>query len=109
MGAGVLITLGLLTGFSLTAVVGLMAVAALTDHRGKGYFVFKGGWEYTLLVAMVAVGLAATGPGAWSLDDALGLDVAGPVWAVVSLVGGIAAAALLMAVCYRPEVKDAAS
>nr|WP_257909599.1 hypothetical protein [Janibacter limosus] len=37
-----------------------------------------------------------------------GLDVAGPVWAVVSLVGGIAAAGLLMAVCYRPAVKDAA-
>lgn len=109
MGAGVLMTLGLLTGLSSTAFVGLMAVAALTDHRGKGYFVFKGGWEYTLLVAMVAIGLAATGPGAWSLDDALGLDVAGPVWAVVSLAGGIAAAALLMAVCYRPEVKDAAS
>lgn len=108
MGAGVLMTLGLLTGLSSTAFVGLMAVAALTDHRGKGYFVFKGGWEYTLLVAMVAIGLAATGPGAWSLDDALGLDVAGPVWAVVSLVGGIAAAGLLMAVCYRPAVKDAA-
>nr|WP_257910826.1 DoxX family protein [Janibacter limosus] len=64
MGAGVLMTLGLLTGLSSTAFVGLMAVAALTDHRGKGYFVFKGGWEYTLLVAMVAIGLAATGPGA---------------------------------------------
>src|SRR5437868_2708441 len=59
LGAGVLMTVGLLTGPTATAFVGLMAVATLTDHRGKGYFVFRGGWEYTVLVGMVAVGLAA--------------------------------------------------
>ena len=54
IGAGVAMTLGLLTGLVAAAFVGLMLVAARTDHRGKGYFVFKGGWEYVLLVAMVA-------------------------------------------------------
>jgi putative oxidoreductase len=92
LGAGVLMTLGLVTGLTATAFVRLMLVATLTDHRGKGYFVFKGGWEYTVLVATVAVGLAATGPGEWSLDHALGLDLAGWPWAIVALAGGSLAA-----------------
>ena len=103
IGAGVLVTLGLLTGLSATAYVGLMTVAALTDHRGKGYFIFKGGAEYVVLVAMVAVGLAVVGPGRWSLDHALGLDLAGIGWGVVALVGGLAAAAALLATSYRPQ------
>lgn len=97
LGAGALLSLGLLTGLDATAFVGLMAVAALTDHRGKGFFVFKGGCEYTLLVAVVAVGLAAAGPGSWSLDRALNLHLSGAVWAVVALVGGLCAAVALLA------------
>ncbi|MGG5259180.1 DoxX family protein [Phycicoccus avicenniae] len=105
--AGSLVTLGLLTGPAAAAFVGLMAVAALTDHRGKGYFVFKGGWEYVLLVAMAAVALAVTGPGAWSLDEALGLPLSGPVWGVVAAVGGLAAAGGLLAVFRRPVADEA--
>lgn len=100
--AGTLMTLGLLTGPAATAFVGLMVVATLTDHRGKGYFVFKGGWEYTVLVAMVAVAVAATGPGEWSLDGLLGLDLAGWPWAVLAALGGSIAAAVLLAVARRP-------
>ena len=98
VGAGALLSLGLLTGLDATAFVGLMAVAALTDHRGKGFFVFKGGCEYTLVVAVVAVGLASAGPGAWSLDRALDLRVSGAAWAVAALAGGLCAAVALLAV-----------
>ena len=104
LAGGLLVTLGLLTGLSATAFVGLMTVATLTDHRGKGYFVFKGGWEYTLLVGMVAVGLAAAGPGAWSLDGLLGLNLAGTAWAAAALAGGVGAAWLLLATSYRRGV-----
>ncbi|MET0928390.1 MAG: DoxX family protein [Aeromicrobium sp.] len=102
IGAGVLMTLGLLNGLAAMAFVGLMLVATFTDHRGKGYFVFKGGWEYTVLVAMVAVAIAALGPGEWSLDHAFGLDLAGTRWAVAAVVGGAAAAGALMLTSYRP-------
>lgn len=105
--AGALVTLGLLTGLASAAIVGLMAVAALTDHRGKGYFVFKGGWEYVLLVAMAAVALAVTGPGAWSLDEVLGLPLSGPVWGLVAAVGGLLAAGGLLAVFRRPVPDEA--
>ncbi|SEP10874.1 DoxX family protein [Trujillonella endophytica] len=107
IGAGLLLTLGLLTPLACAAFVGLMTVASLTDHRGKGYFVFKGGWEYTLLVGMVAVGLAAMGPGDWSLDHAFGWEPQGWGWALGAAVVGVVAAAGLLAVSYRPEKKDA--
>ena len=102
--AGLLMTVGLGTGLAATAFVGLMLVATLTDHRGKGYFVFQGGWEYTVLVALVAVGVAALGPGRWSADHALGLDVAGAGWSLASVAVGGLAAAVLLVVSYRPQV-----
>ncbi|MFL6024184.1 MAG: DoxX family protein [Marmoricola sp.] len=104
--AGLLLTVGLLTGPVTAAFVGLMVVAWRTDHRGKGYFVFKGGAEYVVLVAVVAVGIAAVGPGGWSLDALLDWDLAGPVWALAAGLGGLAAAGLLLAACYRPVAPD---
>lgn len=103
IGAGIIVTLGLLNGLGAMAFVGLMAVAAVTDHRGKGYFIFKGGAEYVVLVGIVAVALAVVGPGRWSLDHAFGLDLAGLGWGVIALVGGLAAAAGLMVTSYRPD------
>lgn len=100
--AGLLLASGLATGLAATAFVGLMGVAALTDHRGKGYFVFRGGWEYVVLVAIVAVAIAALGPGQWSLDELLGIDLAGGAWAAVAALGGLGAATLLLVTCYRP-------
>ena len=103
LGAGVLMILGLLTGLASLAFVGLMLVAACTDHRGKGYFIFKGGWEYVVLVALVAVGIAGAGPGDWSLDRSFGLDLAGVGWAVAAAVGGaLASAGLLMTFRRQP-------
>lgn len=107
IGAGIIVTLGLLNGLGAMAFVGLMTVAALTDHRGKGYFIFKGGAEYVVLVAIVAVALAVLGPGRWSLDHVFGLDLAGLVWGVIALVGGVAAAAGLLVTFYRPDAVDA--
>ena len=106
IGAGILLSLGLFFPLACAAFVGLMAVASLTDHRGKGYFVFKGGWEYTLLVGTVAVGMASIGPGDWSVDHAL-LDwhLAGPEWAAFAAVLGLLAAGLLLATSYRPVKK----
>jgi putative oxidoreductase len=98
-----MMTLGLLTGLAATAFVGMMVVAMRTDHRGKGYFVFRGGWEYTLLVAMVSVSVAAMGPGKWSLDRVWGLRLDGTGWAVISAVVGCALALGLVATCHRPN------
>lgn len=107
IGAGILMSLGLFFPLACAAFVGLMAVASLTDHRGKGYFVFKGGWEYTLLVGAVAVGMASIGPGDWSVDHGvLDWHLEGPAWAAFAAVLGLLAAALLLATSYRPVKKS---
>src|SRR5579884_2784323 len=42
MGSGTLMTLGAASPLPAAAAIGLMATAARTDYRGKGFFVFKG-------------------------------------------------------------------
>lgn len=103
IGAGALILVGLATTVASAAFIGLMLVATFTDHRGKGYFVFNGGWEYTVLVAAVAVVPALVGPGRWSLDHMYGVDTFGFGWACAAVAAGVFAAAGLMATCYRPQ------
>ncbi|CAM5732760.1 hypothetical protein SALBM311S_09669 [Streptomyces alboniger] len=82
-----------------------MTVAARTDHRGKGFFVFKGGWEYVGVVGGAAVALAALGNGRYSLDGLLRRRRAGAGPAVLAVGLGTASAAALLAMCYRPEPK----
>jgi putative oxidoreductase len=59
--------------------------------------VFKDGWEYNLILAVLAVLVAVTGPGRWSLDHALDLtdDLNGGTGLLISLVGLVASIALL--------------
>jgi putative oxidoreductase len=108
---GSLVALGLLTPFSCAGFVGLMLVATLTDHRGKGYFVFKGGAEYTLLVALAAMALASIGAGRWSLDALLGNEswLTGTGGVVVCLALGVVAAAASLGAFYRPADDSAAT
>ena len=105
MAAGVGITLGAANPLPAAAAVGLMTVAARTDHRGKGFFVFKGGWEYVGVVGGAAVALAALGPGRYSLDGVLRRQRAGAGPALLAVGVGTASAAALLAACYRPERK----
>jgi putative oxidoreductase len=71
--AGVLLLLGLLTPVAALLVVATMAVAVAKVHGPKGFFVQNGGYEYNVILAIAALALAATGPGAYSLDHLLGL------------------------------------
>lgn len=105
MAAGVGIALGAANPLPAAAAVGLMAVAARTDHRGKGFFVFKGGWEYVGVVGGAALALAALGNGRYSLDGLLRRQRAGVGHALAAAGLGAAGAAALLAVCYRPQSK----
>jgi putative oxidoreductase len=69
--AGVLLVLGLLTPLAAVLVVSTMAVAVATVHGPKGFFAQNGGYEYNLILAIAALALAATGPGAYSVDHLL--------------------------------------
>ena len=71
--AGVLFLFGLLTPLAGLLVLGTMAVAIAKVHGPKGFFVQDGGYEYNLVLIIVALTVAAMGPGRFSLDHVLGL------------------------------------
>lgn len=102
IGAGTLMTLGLGFPVPCAAFVGLMTVAALTDHRGKGFFVFKGGCEYVALVAVMASAIAFTGPGRWSLDHMIGFRLNGVGWGLLAACVGLMAGVGTVAGFRRP-------
>ena len=101
--AGVMLAAGLLTPFAAMAMVATMVVAGWTVHRDKGFFIVGEGWEYTFVLAVIAVGVATIGPGEFSLDSAIGLDgLHGVAGLVISAVGGVAAGSAHLAVFFRP-------
>src|SRR4051812_37901080 len=89
LGGGLLLLFGLLTPLGAAALIGVMTVAILIVHGSKGPWVTDGGYEYNLVLIAVAFALAAGGPGAWSLDHALGLNSGGEGWGLAALAAGI--------------------
>ena len=74
-----------------------MLVAALSVHRKRGFFLTKGGYEYTLVLGLTAVSVAFTGPGALSLDALLGLGLDAPRWGLAALGTGLLGGAAALA------------
>jgi putative oxidoreductase len=74
-GSGLLIALGFLGGLGPALLVVVMITALASVHISKGFLVSNGGWELNALYIAPAIGLAFTGFGAYSLDQAFGLNV----------------------------------
>src|SRR5919197_2093306 len=91
--AGLLFALGFLTPFAALGIAVVMVNAVALVHFKNGFWAGKGGYEFNLVLLSVAVGVAATGPGRFSLDRALGWDdnLSGLWWGV----GVLGAAAVL--------------
>ncbi len=104
VGSGLLLALGLLTPLAALAFVALMVVAGWTVHRPNGFFIVSDGWEYNFVLAVIAVAIATTGPGEYSLDWKLELieDFDGVTGLLIAAVGGVAAAVGQLALFYRP-------
>jgi putative oxidoreductase len=88
-GGGLLIALGLFTPFAAAAVIAVMTVAVIRVHLAKGVWVTEGGWEYNAVLVAVVFALSGVGPGKWSLDHALSLNLHGTGWALAALGAGI--------------------
>jgi putative oxidoreductase len=76
-----------------------MVVAIGSVHWKNGFWAGNGGYEYNLVIWTVAVAVAATGPGRFSVDHALGWadNLSGVWWGVGVLAGSLAGGLLVLA------------
>lgn len=110
LGAGALLALGLLTPLACAAVISVMLIAGLLAHRPNGFFVFKDGFEYVLVLGVACLALAVLGPGRFSVDSAGGIAVTGWGGGGIALGVAIVSTAGLLATFWRPKaVAPAAS
>jgi putative oxidoreductase len=107
LGAGALLIIGLLTPLACAAVISVMLIAGLLAHRPNGFFVFKDGYEYVLVLAVVSLALAILGPGRLSVDSAAGLALKGLAGGGIALGVAVVATAGLLATFWRPQPKQA--
>ncbi|MEO8906952.1 MAG: DoxX family protein, partial [Microbacteriaceae bacterium] len=84
-----LIVFGALVPLGTTIIVGTMTVA-IAYNFAHGLWAHQGGFEVALVYALLAVVLALTGPGQWSVDYLLGLTwFSGAAWAGGAIVVGV--------------------
>ncbi|MGW6539916.1 DoxX family membrane protein [Streptomyces sp. NPDC055011] len=107
IGSGLLLAAGLLTPLAATGTIGVMTVA-LTVKWHNGLWVQHDGYEYPLVLIGTAAALAATGPGAWSLDAALGLAPYPVWWASLVLAAGLGSGLIARLVLHRPVAATSA-
>jgi len=90
---GLAFAAGLLTPLAALGLAVVMITAIGVAHWSKGFFNGAGGYEFNLLILTVALAVAATGPGRFSVDRAIGWDdnLSGVWWGV-----GVAVAAALI-------------
>jgi putative oxidoreductase len=81
---GLALAIGLFTPFAAAVALATMIVA-ITVHLEKGFFAQSGGYELPLILAAVTAAIAFTGPGALSLDGALGNSFEGAKWGAIAL------------------------
>ena len=89
--SGLLFAFGFLTPLASLGIAVVMLNAIVAVHWKNGFFAGEGGFEFPLTLGTVAVAVAATGPGRFSIDRALHWDdnISGVWWGV-----GVAAAAI---------------
>lgn len=86
-GGGLLLAAGLLNPIGALGIIGAMATAIMLAHWSKGFWGQKGGYEFPLVLLLVSFVLGLAGPGAYSLDAALGIVLPTPLIFWGGLVG----------------------
>jgi len=106
IGVGVLLIVGLGATLAGAGLVAVMTVAFWTVHRSVGFWVTARpdeGWEYVLVLGTVGAAISIAGPGAFSVDAAIGLDTVLNGWVGAGIaLGGVVAAAAQIATFFRP-------
>ena len=103
--AGTALLVGLLTPLAAGAIIGVLSVAFVTNHRKAGFFVFRRpteGWEYLMNLIAMCFAIACVGAGRWSLDNAIDFHLNGWLGFIAALVIGFGGTAALLIVFWRP-------
>jgi putative oxidoreductase len=93
---GLLFAVGLLTPLAAAALAGSMIGAIITVHLDKGFFAQGGGFEYPFVLAVVAVAVAFSGPGRYSLDNAFGIVTTTEGWGIAAVVVAVISAGAIL-------------
>jgi putative oxidoreductase len=106
-GGGILVALGLATPLAAAGLSAVMITALRTAVWNEGIKPATG--EHEVLLAVGALALTETGPGAPSLDSALGLERSGPAWTLAALAAGAAGSAMAISMGQRQPAAPAAA
>jgi putative oxidoreductase len=106
---GLLLVFGFLTPLGAALVISVMLVAVGAIHLKNGFWLTGNGYEYNLLVGVVALSLAFTGPGALSIDAVIGYSLHGISWGIGVLVVAVLGAAVQLAQRRVPPVTKRAT
>ena len=107
---GVLVAAGFLGPIGPAVVLAVMIVAIFAVHVQNGIFAMTNGIEVPLLYAAAVIALAFTGPGGYSLDEALGVTMFWtPAVVLGTLAVGAVGGALNLAIRQAPAQVQAAS
>ena len=109
VGSGLLIALGIGGALGPAVLIMVMLVAIATVHISKGFFSANGGWELNAAYISVALMLAFTGFGAYSLDRVLGLNILTDPRQVWIALGAAVVLALLNVLARRPTASPQAT
>jgi putative oxidoreductase len=75
VGGGLSVALGFLTPLGAAGILGAMAMATFKSHWKNGFWLSKGGYEYSLLLLVVSITIGLIGPGRFALDTLLGINL----------------------------------
>jgi putative oxidoreductase len=101
--AGLLLSAGALTPLAATIAAGVMTVAVTVKWR-NGLWVQNNGYEYPLVLLILPAVLTLTGPGRWSVDQAIGLLPWAPWWTVAAVCLGVFSGLMTRVILARPDL-----
>ena len=96
-GGGLLLAVGLVSPLGSLAIAGAMLVAIATVHWPNGFWNGKRGYEFNLALLASVTALALTGPGTYSLDQALGVRLPEPLTLVVGTIALVVGVVVMLA------------
>lgn len=107
-GGGALLAAGLATPLAASVLTATMITAIRTVHAKNGPWAGNGGYEYNVVLIAAVLALVEVGPGALSLDGALGRERSGSGWALAALAAGAmgAVGAHLASAAQPPPASD---